>query len=222
MSLSFDATTQEHLALRDIGWDDLDPEAALKLAQWSEGLAQNDLPASARVFLLSSARQYCSEVLVNTAPNNPRTDSAKALDQTCFDALVALLGADDVPLNVAPIGRSRLKQVTVHANQEWQPGIEVKTGDTVTLEASGRWTVFFGGGQNYICGPEGRIFSEGDDPAGDLICRMEGQQEHYSVGDAHTFTAQDDGMLMFRINDGSPHNNWGAATVTITIEPKQD
>jgi hypothetical protein len=218
---AFDQTTQEHLALQNVAWDDLDPADAMKLARWYEGLSQSDLPTPARTFLLSTARQYCSEVLANTPAPDPRRDSAKALDASCFEALVALLGAENVPQTVAPIGRSRLKQFTVYANQEWQPGIEVKAGDTVTLEASGRWTVFFGGGQNYICGPEGRVFNEGDPPAGDLICRIN-EGPHQSVGNTHTFTVEEDGTLMFRISDASPHDNWGTAKVTIRIEPKRD
>jgi hypothetical protein len=214
--LSFDSITHERLATRLTTWDDLRPEDALALAQWYTQLAQTELPTTVKALLFAQAQQYCSEALVACDPAGEIGQAASALHEQCYQSLGAL-GAD-ARRNTLALGRRRWIRSPVQANFEWQAVVPLKAGDTVTLDATGYWTVYFQGGQAYICGPAGKVFVEGDPVAGDLIYRL-GEGESVHLGEHGEFTADANVTLMLRINDETPGNNLGRAMVTITITP---
>ena len=117
-------------------------------------------------------------------------------------------------------GGMRERSVTVNAGQPWQDtGIEVRNGQTVYFEASGR--VRWGPGRQD--GPDGERNSPRNDgrpmpnrPAAALIGRVGGSNDLFFIGgDNGPIRVRGSGRLFLGINDDYLRDNSGAFRVTV-------
>jgi len=119
----------------------------------------------------------------------------------------------------------------VYANYGWQDtGIFVFSGDQVQIQyISGEWTHWIGqvpysdasGKYGYICAtymqPSECVEPIPDFPTGALIGKIGGQL--LKIGNTISFTSDDDGYLLLRINDADIglYDNAGTITVRVTV-----
>ena len=116
----------------------------------------------------------------------------------------------------------------VEAINGWQTtGIELSARQSVEIEyVSGEWTSYepegiYGadGGTSYICaGDCVEVISPGV-PQGQLIGRIGNEGSPFAIGNYLSFTAEEDGTLFLRINDGDIglDDNFGAVNVHIKL-----
>jgi hypothetical protein len=87
--------------------------------------------------------------------------------------------------------------------------VEVRRGDVLVVEASGKWTGNRRRPQDTWFGPEGLKGGNG------LLQGRVGQGEAFAIGAGREIRVQDDGMLMMRMNDTEYEDNAGYVTVKI-------
>jgi hypothetical protein len=101
------------------------------------------------------------------------------------------------------------KKFTIYANKDWQPTIEVKKGQTVRIEATGKWKA--GPGTPVAFGPDGITWE------GKKSFYLEGKDggKVFIVGEDLEYTSESDGMIYLRMHDQIFSDNSGAVTVSV-------
>jgi Ca2+-binding EF-hand superfamily protein len=115
------------------------------------------------------------------------------------------------------------RAIVVDASRGWvDTGINVRSGDTISIEANGTVTLSENGRD--VAGPEGsrtgrRAASAplADRAAGALIARI-GESGVMFVGDARTVTANETGRLYLGVNDDYFDDNRGQFSVSVSVQ----
>lgn len=114
-------------------------------------------------------------------------------------------------------GRRPLRETPLSAKAGWtKTSVEVKNGEVVHLETTGKWTVspkyepFDADGIAHKGFLDYRVYKGGN--LGAVICRVGGSDKVYA-GKSQRFMADRDGPIECRINDDETSNNVGEVTV---------
>ncbi len=135
---------------------------------------------------------------------------------------VAVLGRLALGARLAPISQEELAQTRIYAYRDWQStGVQLHTGDQVTVWAQGTWLYSPVAGYH---GPEGhfRFSAPSFYPlpnvrGGALIGRIGEDGSPFYVGKGTWVRAQQDGLLYLCIDDDILSDNDGYVTVKITV-----
>jgi hypothetical protein len=199
--------------------DDRTADENIEVAEWLLILTDPEhriFDDKARPEMLALARMYVADGLAMCgADQQGRVTELTQLDRLLVDRLQA----EDVvaiPPTVAPRCRRLHDQRRVNATEDWHPVAEIRTGDTVSIAAEGRWHTYWGGGPEHMCGPEGH--GQGEARYGHLIGRI-GGGEPFDILDGTVFIAEADGTLELVCSDDRRSDNAGYLTVTIDITP---
>lgn len=140
-------------------------------------------------------------------------------------ALIAIvvLGRLALHAKLTPLSQEELSRPRIYAYRDWQSvGIQVHTGDEVTIRAEGTWLYSPVAGYH---GPEGH--HQFGAPAfyplpyvrgGALIGCIGEDGAPFYVGRGTWMRADRNGLLYLRIDDDILSDNDGYVTVTITVE----
>ena len=123
-----------------------------------------------------------------------------------------------------PTSSSQKYMVNVPANACWMnSNVDVLTGQTVTISASGIWNTN-GGNEGSNSGPDGQKYICGAIQCpvqgvgyGALIGQLEDLKPFF-VGRQTEFVATKDGQLHFTVNDWECDDNSGSFNLVITVE----
>ncbi len=119
---------------------------------------------------------------------------------------------------------SRHDTYAVYANEGWaNSGLSVTTGDIISVNSSGAWTVSpnYSGAdaRGYVCERSTAYRINGETPLGALVYRVRGssKQNGYPLNANGLGQADADGRLEFTINDSDLRNNSGQLSLEISI-----
>lgn len=125
--------------------------------------------------------------------------------------------------NAAPVYHENMRQNNIYAYRSWQSvGLRVKPGESLTIEAEGRWLYTpddYHGPDGHPRYPAPSFYPVPYGAGGTLIGRIGEKGEPFIVGRWTRQTVNNEGTLYLRINDDILGDNKGSMLVDVTIVP---